>query len=64
MTANILPDLLDFNVQCEFIVGSAKHINGARRVTGNTVKCRPPLVSGSRFPSNSLIYCGCCPLLL
>ena len=61
MTANVLPDLLDFDILCEFIVGSAKHNNGARSVTGNTVKCRTPLSSGSRSPSKPLIYCSWCP---
>ena len=56
MTANVLPDLLDFDLQCEFTVGSAKHNNGARSVTGNTAKCRTPPSSGTRSPSKPLIY--------
>ena len=54
MTANVLPDLLDFDVKCEFRVGlSQLHVNGA--VTENTVKCRTPPSSGTRSPSNHLI---------
>ena len=56
MTANVPPDLLNFDVLCEFIVGSAKYNNGARSVTGNTMKCRTPQSSGSRSPSKPLIY--------
>ena len=56
MTANVLPELLNFDVECEFTVGSAKHNNGARSVAGNTVKCRTPLSSGTRSPSKPLIY--------
>ena len=54
MTANVLPDLLDFDVKCEFTVGSFVHIKGA--VTGNTVKCRTPPSSGTRSLFKALIY--------
>ena len=60
MTANVLPDLLDFDVQCEFTVGSFRHINGAQSVIGNTVKCRTPLSSGTRSPPKPLIYRSWC----
>ena len=55
VTVSVLPDLLDFDVQCEFTVGSAKHNNGVRSVIGNTVKCRTPPSSGTRSLFKALI---------